>query len=168
MRILSAAFVEHFAGRLLNIHPSLLPAFPGLHAQRQALEHGVKVTGATVHFVDEGVDTGPIVLQAAVAVPTDDDRGHARGAHPGRGAPDLPGGDPAVRGGAARPRRPPGPDQGDVMSPVRRALVSVHDKTGVVEFARGLVDLGVEILSTGGTAHGCCESPACPWWTWRR
>jgi phosphoribosylglycinamide formyltransferase-1 len=68
MRLLSGAFVGHFAGRLLNIHPSLLPAFPGLHPHRQALEHGVKVSGATVHFVDEGVDTGPIVLQAAVPV----------------------------------------------------------------------------------------------------
>jgi len=68
MRILSAAFVRHFEGRLLNIHPSLLPSFPGLRAQRQALEYGVKVTGATVHFVDEGVDTGPIVLQAAVPI----------------------------------------------------------------------------------------------------
>lgn len=68
MRILGAAFVEHFRGRLLNIHPALLPAFPGLHAQRQALEHGVRVAGATVHFVDEGTDTGPIVLQAAVPV----------------------------------------------------------------------------------------------------
>jgi phosphoribosylglycinamide formyltransferase-1 len=68
MRILGAGFVEHFRGRLLNIHPALLPAFPGLHAQRQALEHGVRVAGATVHFVDEGTDTGPIVLQAAVTV----------------------------------------------------------------------------------------------------
>lgn len=68
MRILGATFVRHFEGRLLNIHPSLLPAFPGLHAQRQALEYGVKVAGATVHFVDEGTDTGPIVLQAAVLV----------------------------------------------------------------------------------------------------
>jgi phosphoribosylglycinamide formyltransferase-1 len=68
MRILGLGFVRHFHGRLLNIHPSLLPAFAGLHAQRQALEHGVKVSGATVHFVDEGTDTGPIVLQAAVPV----------------------------------------------------------------------------------------------------
>jgi phosphoribosylglycinamide formyltransferase 1 len=68
MRILSPAYVRAFAGRALNVHPSLLPAFPGLHAQRQALEHGVKVAGATVHFIDEGVDTGPIVLQAAVPV----------------------------------------------------------------------------------------------------
>ncbi len=72
MRVLGSAFVLHFRGRLLNIHPALLPAFPGLHAQRQALAHGVKVAGATVHFVDEGVDTGPIVLQAAVPVLDDD------------------------------------------------------------------------------------------------
>jgi phosphoribosylglycinamide formyltransferase-1 len=68
MRILSAAYVRAFAGRALNIHPSLLPAFPGLHAQRQALAHGARVTGATVHFVDEAVDSGPIVLQSAVPV----------------------------------------------------------------------------------------------------
>jgi phosphoribosylglycinamide formyltransferase-1 len=72
LRLLSPGFVRYFAGRLLNVHPSLLPAFPGLHAQRQALEYGVCVTGATVHFVDEGTDTGPIVLQAAVAVRGDD------------------------------------------------------------------------------------------------
>jgi phosphoribosylglycinamide formyltransferase-1 len=72
MRILSADLVRHFHGRLLNIHPSLLPAFPGLHAQRQAIEHGVRVTGATVHFVDEGLDSGPIVLQAAVPVRSGD------------------------------------------------------------------------------------------------
>jgi phosphoribosylglycinamide formyltransferase-1 len=72
MRILSPAYVRAFAGRALNVHPALLPSFPGLHAQRQALAHGVKVTGATIHFVDEGVDTGPIVLQAAVPVREDD------------------------------------------------------------------------------------------------
>jgi phosphoribosylglycinamide formyltransferase 1 len=69
MRILSAAFTNAFAGRAMNIHPSLLPAFPGLHAQRQALEHGVRVAGATVHFLADGaVDTGPIILQASVPV----------------------------------------------------------------------------------------------------
>jgi phosphoribosylglycinamide formyltransferase 1 len=72
MRILCAPYVRAFAGRAMNIHPSLLPAFPGLHAQRQALEHGAKVAGATVHFVDEEVDTGPIVLQASVPVHPDD------------------------------------------------------------------------------------------------
>jgi phosphoribosylglycinamide formyltransferase-1 len=68
MRLLSPEFVRRYRGRILNVHPALLPTFPGLHAQRQALEHGVKVSGATVHFVDEGVDTGPIVLQSAVPV----------------------------------------------------------------------------------------------------
>jgi phosphoribosylglycinamide formyltransferase-1 len=68
MRILTPTYIGHFRGRALNIHPSLLPSFPGLHAQRQALEHGVRVAGATVHFADEGVDTGPIVLQAAVPI----------------------------------------------------------------------------------------------------
>lgn len=68
MRILSPGYVRAFAGRALNIHPSLLPAFPGLHPQRQVLDYGAKISGATVHFLDEGVDTGPIVLQAAVPV----------------------------------------------------------------------------------------------------
>ncbi|HXI02753.1 MAG TPA: phosphoribosylglycinamide formyltransferase [Candidatus Saccharimonadales bacterium] len=68
MRLLSADFIREFPGRILNIHPGLLPAFPGLHAQRQAVEYGVRWSGATVHFVDEGLDSGPIVLQAAVPV----------------------------------------------------------------------------------------------------
>jgi phosphoribosylglycinamide formyltransferase-1 len=68
MRLLSAGFIREFPGRVLNIHPSLLPSFPGLDAQHQALEHGVKVTGCTVHFVDEYLDAGPIVAQAAVPV----------------------------------------------------------------------------------------------------
>jgi phosphoribosylglycinamide formyltransferase-1 len=72
MRILSGGFVSQFSGRLLNIHPSLLPAFPGLDAQYQALQHGVKVTGCTVHFVDEQLDSGPILLQATVPVLDDD------------------------------------------------------------------------------------------------
>jgi phosphoribosylglycinamide formyltransferase 1 len=72
MRLLSAYFVQQFRGRILNIHPSLLPAFPGLEAQRQALEHGVKFAGCTVHFVDENLDAGPIILQSAVPVRDDD------------------------------------------------------------------------------------------------
>jgi phosphoribosylglycinamide formyltransferase-1 len=68
MRLLSPYFVAAFPSRILNIHPSLLPAFPGLEAQRQALEHGVKFTGCTVHFVDENLDAGPIVIQAMVPV----------------------------------------------------------------------------------------------------
>jgi len=72
MRLLSPSFVRAFPGRILNIHPALLPAFPGLQAQRQALEYGVKVSGATVHLVDEGLDSGPIVAQEAVSVRSDD------------------------------------------------------------------------------------------------
>jgi len=68
MRLLSSYFVEAFPLKILNIHPSLLPAFPGLEAQHQALEHGAKFTGCTVHFVDESLDAGPIVAQAAVPV----------------------------------------------------------------------------------------------------
>ena len=72
MRLLSPGFVRRFSGRILNVHPSLLPAFPGLDAQRQAWEHGVKVSGATVHFVDEGLDSGAIVMQVAVPVRDED------------------------------------------------------------------------------------------------
>ena len=72
MRLLSAGFVRQFPHRILNIHPSLLPAFPGLDAQEQALRYGVKFTGCTVHFVDENLDSGPMILQAVVPVHRDD------------------------------------------------------------------------------------------------
>jgi phosphoribosylglycinamide formyltransferase-1 len=68
MRLLSPCFIDAFRGRILNIHPSLLPSFPGLDAQRQALEHGVKFSGCTVHFVDETLDGGPIIAQRVVPV----------------------------------------------------------------------------------------------------
>ena len=68
MRLLSPEFVSLFRNRILNIHPSLLPSFPGLHAQRQALEYGVKISGCTVHFVDKGLDTGPIIIQKSTPV----------------------------------------------------------------------------------------------------
>jgi len=73
MRILGRRVVDAYPGRILNIHPALLPAFPGLNAQRQALDYGVKYSGCTVHFVDRGMDTGPVVLQECVAVREDDD-----------------------------------------------------------------------------------------------
>jgi phosphoribosylglycinamide formyltransferase-1 len=73
MRILGPAFVDAFAGRIINTHPALLPAFPGAHAVHDCLANGVKVTGCTVHIVDHGVDTGPILAQAVVAVLPDDD-----------------------------------------------------------------------------------------------
>ena len=72
LRILSTEFIRRFAMRIVNIHPSLLPAFPGLDVQQQALEHGVKFSGCTVHFVDEGLDSGPIIQQAVVPVLDDD------------------------------------------------------------------------------------------------
>src|ERR671937_2085838 len=74
MELLSTDFVRRFRNRIINVHPALLPSFPGLDAVGQALAHGVKVTGVTVHIVDEGVDSGPIVLQRAVEVPPDRDR----------------------------------------------------------------------------------------------
>lgn len=72
MRIVSPVLINAFPNAIMNIHPALLPSFPGLHAQRQALEHGVKISGCTVHFVDSGTDTGPIICQAAVQVLDED------------------------------------------------------------------------------------------------
>lgn len=72
MRIVGQVLLEHFQGKMINIHPALLPSFPGLQVQKAALDHGVKISGCTVHFVDEGCDTGPIIVQAAVPVLEDD------------------------------------------------------------------------------------------------
>ncbi|WP_262485227.1 phosphoribosylglycinamide formyltransferase [Corynebacterium poyangense] len=72
MRILGSEFLERYSGRIINTHPALLPSFPGAHGVRDALAYGVKVTGSTVHFVDEGVDTGPIIAQEAVSIQPDD------------------------------------------------------------------------------------------------
>ena len=73
MRIVGPVLLERYQGKMINIHPSLLPAFPGLHAQKQALDHGVLITGCTVHFVDTGCDTGPIIIQSAVPIHENDD-----------------------------------------------------------------------------------------------
>src|SRR3989454_12296951 len=72
MRILSPEFIRHFKGKIMNIHPAILPSFPGLHSQKQAVDYGVKYSGCTVHFVDEGVDTGPIILQSIIKVKESD------------------------------------------------------------------------------------------------
>lgn len=72
MRIISQTFIRQFPNRIINIHPALLPSFPGLHAQQQAINYGAKLSGCTVHFVDEGMDTGPIIMQKAVDVDSDD------------------------------------------------------------------------------------------------
>jgi phosphoribosylglycinamide formyltransferase-1 len=74
MQLLSPGFIRRFENRIVNVHPALLPSFPGLDAVGQALAHGVRITGVTVHFVDDGVDTGPIILQRPVPVPPDRDR----------------------------------------------------------------------------------------------
>jgi phosphoribosylglycinamide formyltransferase-1 len=73
MQLLAPEFIDRFRGRIVNVHPALLPSFPGLEAVQQALDHGSRVTGVTVHFVDEGVDSGPIILQRAVPVPASRD-----------------------------------------------------------------------------------------------
>lgn len=73
MKLVGREIIEAYRGRVMNIHPALLPSFPGEHGVRDALEHGVRVTGVTVHFVDEGLDTGPIIVQEAVPVEEDDD-----------------------------------------------------------------------------------------------
>ncbi|HSL96965.1 MAG TPA: phosphoribosylglycinamide formyltransferase, partial [Candidatus Deferrimicrobiaceae bacterium] len=145
MRIVGAVVLDEFAGRILNTHPSLLPAFPGGHAVRDALAHGVAVTGCTVHLVDATLDGGPIVAQEAVRIlPGDDEASlHERiKAVEHRLLPRavalLLGGALTVEGRAVRldPRRA---DEGRPRP--RRALLSVSDKTGLVEFGRGLVEL---------------------------
>ena len=80
MQLLSPGFIGRFRDRIVNVHPALLPSFPGLDAIGQALEHGVRITGVTIHFVDEGVDSGPIILQRPVPVPADRDRDALEGA----------------------------------------------------------------------------------------
>lgn len=150
MRILSADFVKNFEGRIMNIHPSLLPAFPGAHAHRDVLAYGAKVSGCTVHFVDEGTDSGPIILQAAVEVFEDDteetlaarvlEQEHK--IYPLAiklfidGRLKIVGRRVEIGGGKMK---------------IKRALISVSNKIDVVDFAKKLSKCGVEIVSTGGT-----------------
>jgi phosphoribosylaminoimidazolecarboxamide formyltransferase / IMP cyclohydrolase len=176
MQLLSDEFLSLFPGRVINVHPALLPAFPGLHAVEQALAYGVKVFGVTVHFVDGGVDTGPVILQRAIELPDAGDAEEVLAAlHPIEHEL-LPKAVRLIAAGAIsfdrkRPRRvairsiESARDDAEsaVVSAVRttspgevrvaRALLSVSDRTGVVEFARGLADLDIEIISTGGTAQ---------------
>ncbi len=150
MRILSGDFVKRFEGRIMNIHPSLLPAFPGAHAHRDVLAYGAKVSGCTVHFVDEGTDSGPIILQAAVEVKEGDTEESlaARVLEQEHklyplaiklfidGRLKIVGRKVQIGGGKMK---------------IKRALISVSNKLDVVEFARKLSRCGVEIISTGGT-----------------
>jgi len=157
MRVIGPEVLAAFAGRVVNTHPSLLPGFPGAHAVRDALAAGVKVTGATVHLVDEVIDGGPVLLQEAVPIqPGDTEEAiHARiktvehrllpwaVALLLAGAVTLDG--PVATIDAARAAR--------MVPRPRRALLSVSDKTGIVPFAEGLANAGFELVSTGGTAR---------------
>ncbi|HET9436407.1 MAG TPA: bifunctional phosphoribosylaminoimidazolecarboxamide formyltransferase/IMP cyclohydrolase, partial [Candidatus Limnocylindrales bacterium] len=159
MRIVGPAVLDAYPQRILNTHPSLLPAFPGAHAVRDALAHGAAVTGATVHLVDATLDGGPIVAQEAVAILPDDDEDalHARiravehRLLP-RAAALLVAGALSVADDGRRVVVDL--DRADAQVPTpRRALLSVSDKAGLAEFGRELVVLGFELVSTGGTAR---------------
>jgi phosphoribosylaminoimidazolecarboxamide formyltransferase / IMP cyclohydrolase len=181
MQLLSSEFLELFPDAVINVHPALLPAFPGLDAVGQALAYGAKVFGVTVHYVDDGIDTGPVILQRAVELPDASDREQVLQAlHPiehellvaavrgiARGQLTI---DPGARRRVLRSDRvgaamEQAAQSVNVLQPARsgdvqisRALLSVSDKTGIVEFARGLVELGVELVSTGGTAAELAEA----------
>jgi phosphoribosylaminoimidazolecarboxamide formyltransferase/IMP cyclohydrolase len=159
MRIVGPAALAAFPGRIVNTHPSLLPAFPGAHAIRDALAHGVTVTGVTVHLVDATLDGGPIVAQEAVPILPGDDEGSLREriqAVEHRLLPRVV----ALLAAGAVAVAPDGRQvtldlaRADAAVPVpRRALLSVSDKTGLVDLGRGLVARGWELVSTGGTAR---------------
>ena len=162
MRVIGPAVLAAYPGRILNVHPSLLPAFPGAHAVRDALEHGVKVTGATVHLVDATLDGGPIVIQEAVPVLAGDDESvlHARIQQVEHRL--LPWAIALVNAEAVTAEgRITSIDllraDGSIEFP-RRALLSVSDKTGLVELGRSLVARGFELVSTGGTARALREA----------
>ncbi|HET7727385.1 MAG TPA: bifunctional phosphoribosylaminoimidazolecarboxamide formyltransferase/IMP cyclohydrolase [Candidatus Limnocylindrales bacterium] len=164
LRIVGPRVLGGWAGRILNVHPSLLPAFPGAHAVRAALAAGVAVTGVTVHLVDETLDGGPVLLQEPVAVqPGDDETSLVTRLHAAEHRL-LPRAVALVAAGAVRVE--PGRGRAvidlaraDATVPVpRRALLSVSDKTGLTELGAGLVELGFELLSTGGTARTLREA----------
>ncbi|RJQ08495.1 MAG: bifunctional phosphoribosylaminoimidazolecarboxamide formyltransferase/IMP cyclohydrolase PurH [Bacillota bacterium] len=180
MRLITRTFIDAFPRRIMNIHPALLPSFPGKDGLTPALDYGVKVSGCTVHFVDAGTDSGPIIAQAAVPVlEGDTPETLARRIHAeehriypeaiqlfaqgrlrivnDRRVEILPEGQSRTARTAATA------DAGSGLTPdaplrARRALLSVHDKTGLVEFARGLVGLGFELVSSGGTARTIAEA----------
>jgi phosphoribosylaminoimidazolecarboxamide formyltransferase / IMP cyclohydrolase len=159
MRRVGPRVLESFGGRILNTHPSLLPAFPGAHAVRDALAAGVAVTGCTIHLVTDVLDGGPIVLQEAVDVLPGDDETTLRARIQAvehrllpRAAALLLAGAVDVAPGARRATIDPAiADAG--LPRARRALVSTWEKTGLVPFGEGLVRLGFELVSTGGTAR---------------
>ena len=159
MRIAGPRVLAAYPGRILNTHPSLLPAFPGARSVRDALAHGAKVTGATVHLVDEALDGGPIVAQEAVEIGIGDDEAtlHERiKAVEHRLLPRAVALILAEAIGVVPGTRRTSLDieRAEAATPVpRRALLSVSDKSGLVELGRGLVASGFELVSTGGTAR---------------
>jgi phosphoribosylaminoimidazolecarboxamide formyltransferase/IMP cyclohydrolase len=164
MRVVGPVVLAAYPGRILNTHPSLLPAFPGAHAVGDALAHGVTVTGCTVHVVDATLDGGPIVAQEAVAVLPGDDavtlhdriRAVEHRLLP-RAVAWLLAGALTVDGDGRHVRLDV--ERADAAVPVaRRALLSVSDKTGLVDLGRGLVTRGFELVSTGGTARAMREA----------
>ena len=164
LRLVGPGVLARFGGRILNVHPSLLPAFPGLHAVRDALTAGVAVTGVTVHLVDATLDGGPIVAQEAVPVLQDDTEEtllHRLHAVEHRLLPtavaNLVAGAITAAPGDRRTRLDPATVDAHAPPP-RRALLSVSDKTGLADLGRGLVARGFELVSTGGTARGLREA----------
>jgi phosphoribosylaminoimidazolecarboxamide formyltransferase / IMP cyclohydrolase len=156
MRLVGPKVLATFAGRILNTHPSLLPAFPGAHAVRDALAAGIRVTGATVHLVDETLDGGPILAQEAVDVLPGDDEATLHDRIKAVEHRLLPNAVALLLAGAISiDGRHVHIDtaRADAVPVPRRALLSVSDKTGLVELARGLVDARFELVSTGGTAR---------------
>lgn len=156
LKLVGARFLAAFGDRYLNTHNTLLPAFPGIHGPRDALAYGVKVTGATLFFVDAGMDTGPIVAQVAVPVLDDDDvdtlTERIKEAERQQLVEQV---GRLVREGwtiTGRKVTVGVSSIHDGRRPIRRALVSVYDKTGLVELAQALHTAGVEIVSTGSTA----------------
>jgi phosphoribosylaminoimidazolecarboxamide formyltransferase/IMP cyclohydrolase len=158
MRVLGPRTLKAFEGRLLNLHPALLPAFPGAPGARDALAAGVKVTGVTVHFVDSSLDGGPIVMQEPVPVLAEDtedsllERIHAVEHRLLPRAVGLALAGALSIGPDGRTVRIDAVKAAAKMPCVKRALLSVSDKTGLAEFGAGLVRLGFELVSTGGTA----------------
>ena len=163
MRIVGPHVLAALPARILNIHPSLLPAFPGAHAVADALAYGVTITGCTIHIVDETLDGGPIVAQEAVAIVPGDDvasvqdriRAVEHRLLP-RAVASLLAGALSVAADGRTVRLDA--DRADARLPVpRRALLSVSDKTGLTDLAAGLVRAGYELVSTGGTARALRE-----------
>jgi phosphoribosylaminoimidazolecarboxamide formyltransferase/IMP cyclohydrolase len=159
MRVVGPRVLAGYGGRILNTHPSLLPAFPGAHSVRDALEHGAKVTGATVHLVDATLDGGPIVAQEAVGIAPDDDEASLHERIKAVEHRLLPRAVSLLLAGAIAMEPKTRRTTLDLAAaearlPVpRRALLSVSDKTGLVELGKGLVASGFELVSTGGTAR---------------